>query len=107
MAPYSLALVLRDLGEFSDTKIASKKMLDAAQRAMELHRDFIVQAIVPEVVNTFEQEYRAKWDELEDLAKNTLATIRQEAEEAESHTRRADTDARRRSSGRHATRCAG
>jgi preprotein translocase subunit SecA len=80
--PYSLALVLRDLGECSDTKIASKRMLDAAQRAMELHRDFVVQAIVPEVVNTFEQEYRAKWDELEDLAKNTLATLRQEAEEA-------------------------
>jgi preprotein translocase subunit SecA len=80
--PYSLALILRDLGEFKDTQTASKKLLDAAQRAMELHRDFIVQAIVPEVVNTFEQEYRAKWDELEDLAKNTLATMRQEAEEA-------------------------
>ena len=80
--PYSLALILRELGEFGDTKAASKKLLDTAQRAMELHRDFIVQAIVPEVVNQFEQEYRAKWDELEDLAKNTLATMRQEAEEA-------------------------
>jgi preprotein translocase subunit SecA len=75
--PYSLALIQRALGESPDTK----KMLDAAQRAMELHRDFIVQAIVPEVVNQFESDYRAKWDELEDLAKNTLATMRQEAEE--------------------------
>jgi preprotein translocase subunit SecA len=75
--PYSLALIQRELGEAPD----NKKMLDAAQRALELHRDFIVQAIVPEVVNQFESEYRAKWDELEDLAKNTLATMRQEAEE--------------------------
>jgi len=75
--PYSLALVLRALGESPD----APKILDAAQRAMELHRDFLVQAIVPEVVNQFEAEYRAKWDELEDVAKNTLTTLRQEAEE--------------------------
>jgi preprotein translocase subunit SecA len=75
--PYSLALIQHELGESPGTK----KLLDAAQRAMELHRDFIVQVIVPEVVNQFETDYRAKWDELEDLAKNTLATMRQEAEE--------------------------
>jgi len=75
--PYSLALVLRALGESPD----AQKILDAAQRAMELHRDFLVQVIVPEVVNQFEAEYRAKWDELEDLAKNTLTTLHQEAEE--------------------------
>jgi preprotein translocase subunit SecA len=80
--PYSLALVQRALGEFDDTAPASKKILDAAQRAMEAYRGFITQAIVPEVVNTFEQQYRATWDEIEDLAKNTLATVRQEAEEA-------------------------
>ncbi len=75
--PYSLALVQRALGESPN----AKTILAAAQRAMELHREFIVQTIVPEVVNQFESEYRAKWDELEDLAKNTLATMRQEAEE--------------------------
>ncbi len=75
--PYSLALVQRALGESRD----ARKILDAAQRALELQRDFIVQAIVPEVVNQFEAEYRAKWDELEDVVKNTLTTLRQEAEE--------------------------
>jgi SecA Wing and Scaffold domain/SEC-C motif len=48
---------------------------------MELHRDFLTDAIVPEDINTFEQQYRTTWDEIEDLAKNTLATIKQEAEE--------------------------
>jgi hypothetical protein len=75
--PYSLALVMRALGESPNPQ----KILDAAQRAMELHRDYLVQAIVPEVVNQFEADYRAKWDELEDIAKNTLTTLRQEAEE--------------------------
>ncbi|MBM3127306.1 MAG: hypothetical protein FJ009_01575 [Chloroflexi bacterium] len=75
--PYSLALIQRELGDAP----AAKKILDAAQRALELYRDFIVQGIVPEVVNQFESDYRAKWDELEDLAKNTFATMRQEAEE--------------------------
>ncbi|MCX7840530.1 MAG: SEC-C metal-binding domain-containing protein, partial [Anaerolineae bacterium] len=75
--PYSLALVMRALGESPN----AQKVLDAAQRAMELHRDFLVHVIVPEVVQQFESEYRAKWDELEDLAKNTLTTLRQEAEE--------------------------
>lgn len=75
--PYSLALVMCALGEPAN----AQKILDAAQRAMELHRDFLVQVIVPEVVQQFESEYRAKWDELEDVAKNTLTTLRQEAEE--------------------------
>lgn len=75
--PYSLALVMRALGEPTD----AQKILDAAQRALESHRDFLVHVIVPEVVQQFESEYRAKWDELEDLAKNTLTTMRQEAAE--------------------------
>jgi len=75
--PYSLALVQRELGESPD----AKQILDAAQRALEAHRDFITQAVVPEVINTFEQQYRMSWDEIEDLAKNTLNTLRQEAEE--------------------------
>ena len=79
--PYSLALVQRELGDFDDTQIATQKIIAAAQRAMQAHRDFISEAIVPEAIRTFEQQHSATWDEIEELAKNTLATLRQEAEE--------------------------
>ncbi len=75
--PYSLALVQRELGEAPD----AKKIIDAVRGALEAQRDFITQAIVPESINTFEQQYKSTWDEIEDLAKNTLSTLRQEAEE--------------------------
>jgi preprotein translocase subunit SecA len=75
--PFSLALVQRDL----EQGVNAEKILDAAQRALELHRDFLTDALVPEVVNAFEQQYRTSWDEIEDLAKNTLATAQQEATE--------------------------
>jgi preprotein translocase subunit SecA len=75
--PYSLALVQRALGEAPD----AKPIIDAVRQALEAQRDFITQAIVPEVINTFEQQYKSTWDEIEDLAKNTLSTLREEAEE--------------------------
>ncbi len=79
--PYSLALVQRELGELSDLASAPKKILAAAQRAMEQHREFITNALVPEVIAQFEQQAKSTWDEIEDLAKNTLSTLRQESEE--------------------------
>ena len=88
--PFSLDLVQRNVNPAEDRGADShtddldalkEKILDAAQEAMELHRDFLTDSIVPEIVNTFEQQYRASWNEIEDLAKNTLSTIRQEAEE--------------------------
>lgn len=75
--PYSLALVQRELGDAPD----AKQIIEAVRRALEAQRDFITQAIVPESIDTFEQQYKSTWDEIEDLAKNTLATLRQEAEE--------------------------
>lgn len=75
--PYSLALVQRALGESP----SAQQIVEAVRRALEAQRDFILQAIVPEVINTFEQQYQSTWDEIEDLAKNTLSTLRQEAEE--------------------------
>ncbi len=79
--PFSLELVQRNLNHTDDAKAVAEKILDAAQQAMELHRDFLTDAIVPEIVSTFEQQYRTSWDEIEDLAKNTLVTLKQEAEE--------------------------
>ncbi|MDE3091424.1 MAG: SEC-C domain-containing protein, partial [Chloroflexota bacterium] len=79
--PFSLELVQRNLNHSDDPNAIAEKILDATQEAMELHRDFLTDAIVPEIVNTFEQQYRTTWDEIEDLAKNTLSTLRQEAEE--------------------------
>ncbi len=75
--PYSLALVQRALGE-SPT---AQQIVEAVRRALEAQRDFILQAIVPEVINTFEQQYQSTWNEIEDVAKNTWSTLRQEAEE--------------------------
>ncbi len=80
-SPFSLTLVQRALGELGDAAQAREKILAAAQNAMELHRDFIAQAVVPEAVQVFEQQYRATWDEIEDLAKNTLNTLKEEAQE--------------------------
>ncbi|MGE5264352.1 MAG: SEC-C metal-binding domain-containing protein, partial [Acidobacteriota bacterium] len=57
------------------------KILDAARRALELQRDYATEVIIPEVINQFEQDYKPKWDETEDLAKNTLQTAQQEANE--------------------------
>ncbi len=48
---------------------------------MELHRDYAIQVFVPDAVNQSEQQYKSGWNETEDLAKNTLATTRQEAAE--------------------------
>ncbi len=88
--PFSLDLVQRNVNPAEDRGADShtddvdalkEKIMDAAQEAMELHRDFLTDAIVPEIVNTFEQQYRTSWNEIEDLAKNTLSTLRQEAEE--------------------------
>lgn len=81
--PFSLALIQRDLD-----RADAQKILAAAKRAMELHRDYIVNDLVPETVTQFEAEYSAGWSELEDLAKNTLTTIKQEAAE---QNRRVDT----------------
>ncbi len=81
---YSLELVLRALGETRDPRA----LLDAARRAMQAHRDFIVQVIVPEAVNLFQAQSKATWDEIEDLAKNTFTTTLQEAQE---QNRRVDT----------------
>ncbi len=87
---FSLDLVQRTLNPAEDRGADShaddvdpikEKILDAAQQAMELQRDFLSDAIVPEIVSTFEQQYRTTWDEIEDLAKNTLTSLRQEAEE--------------------------
>ncbi|CAG0947379.1 partial Protein translocase subunit SecA, partial [Anaerolineae bacterium] len=75
-APFSLDLVARDLENADAARIA-----DAAQEAMELERAYLGDVIVPETVNAFEQQYKISWDEIEDLAKNTLATVQQEAQE--------------------------
>ncbi len=79
--PFSISLIQRTLDHADDVDTLSGKILDAARRAMELHRDFLIQSVVPEAVNQFEQQYKTTWDEIEDLAKNTLATAQQEAEE--------------------------
>jgi len=75
-SPFSLDLVARDLQGAS-----AEKILDAAQAALEAHRDYITDTIVPESVETFQQSYKTGWDETEDLVKNTLATIQEEARE--------------------------
>ena len=75
-SPFSLDLVARDLENADASRIA-----DAAQEAMELERAYLGDVIVPETVNAFEQQYKLSWDEIEDLAKNTLATVQQEAQE--------------------------
>lgn len=77
-APYSLSLVQRELEQGTPHVDG---ILSAAQRAMETARDFLTQSVVPEVVSQLEQQYKPGWDEVEDLAKNTLSTIRQEASE--------------------------
>ncbi len=84
-APYSLALAQRDLeGERATHPEGAShvsEILSAAKRAMELQRDFLTQSVVPEVTTQVEQQHKTSWDEVEDLAKNTLTTIRQEAAE--------------------------
>ncbi|MBI3915211.1 MAG: SEC-C domain-containing protein, partial [Chloroflexi bacterium] len=75
--PYSLELILRELGEKPD----APALLAAARRALELHRDFLIESVVPETLNQFEAQYQTTWGEIEDLAKNTLATAQQEAQE--------------------------
>ena len=75
--PYSLELILRALGENPDTRA----ILDAARRALELQRDFLIESVAPEAISQFETQYKTAWGEAEDLAKNTLATILQEAQE--------------------------
>ena len=80
--PFSLTLAQRDISDHvEDAGAVSRKILDAARRAMELHRDYISAVIVPEITNQFEQDYKVKWSEIEDLAKNTLTTAQQEAQE--------------------------
>ncbi len=86
--PFSLTLVQQAINHTEDVPALSRQVLQAARRAMEMHRDYIVSAIVPEVVTQFEQEYKTRWDELEDLAKNTLKSVQQEAVEQD---RRLDT----------------
>jgi preprotein translocase subunit SecA len=77
-APYSLSLVQRDLA--TDGRVpTTASILNAAKSAHELARDFLTQSVVPEVVAQLEQQYKPGWDEVEELAKNTLTTIRQEA----------------------------
>ncbi|HEX9077162.1 MAG TPA: SEC-C metal-binding domain-containing protein, partial [Anaerolineae bacterium] len=79
--PFSLAQVERDMNGSDNASAISHKVLDAARRAMELQRDYVTEVTIPEVINQFEQDYKAKWDEIEDLAKNTLQTAQQEAAE--------------------------
>jgi len=85
--PFSLALIQRDLEESARPRADGSHqgmlspLMDAAKRAMELYRDYLVTEVVPETVTQFETEYSAGWNELEDLAKNTLTTIKQEAAE--------------------------
>ncbi len=86
--PFSLTLVQQEIDQTKDVPALARQVLEAARRAMELQRDYVVNAIVPEVVTQFEQEYKARWDELEDLAKNTLRSVQQEAVEQD---RRLDT----------------
>lgn len=81
--PFSLELIRRDLDGAE-----AKEILAAARRAMESQRDYLVNEVVPETATQFEAEYSAGWSELEDLAKNTLTTIKQEAAE---QNRRVDT----------------
>ncbi len=79
--PFSLSLVQRDIETSADAATVTAKILEAARRAMELHRDYITQVVVPDVINQFETDYKMRWSETEDLAKNTLATAQQEAQE--------------------------
>ena len=77
-APFSLTRILNNLqGADAD----ASRIADTAQAALEAHREYISDVIVPESVDTFEQQYKTAWDEIEDLTKNTLATIQQEARE--------------------------
>jgi preprotein translocase subunit SecA len=83
-APYSLSLVQRELA--SDGRVATtSSILSEAKRALELSRDFLIQSVVPEVIGQLEQQYKPGWDEVEEVAKNTLTTIRQEAAEQNRH----------------------
>ncbi|HEX7588979.1 MAG TPA: SEC-C metal-binding domain-containing protein, partial [Anaerolineae bacterium] len=93
--PFSLELVKRSIekggngvakahganGHTADLDGLKEKILDAAQEAMELNRNYLSESIIPEIVSTFEQQYRTTWDEIEDLARNTLKTIQEEAGE--------------------------
>ena len=85
--PYSIELIKRETNHSDEVEALKEKIADQAQKAMEMHRDFLTDVVVPEVVKTFEQQYRSTWDEIEDLAKNTMTTVQQEAEE---QNRRAD-----------------
>ncbi len=85
--PLSVELVQRDLVFAEDDALDAicRRILDAARRGMELHRDYIAQSVVPEAINQFEQQYQTTWNDLEDVAKNTFSTTRHEAEEQNQH----------------------
>ncbi|MBI5649066.1 MAG: SEC-C domain-containing protein [Chloroflexi bacterium] len=80
-SPFSLDLVARALSGVEGAGASAEKILDAAQAALEAHRDYITDTLVPEAVETFQQQYKIGWDEIEDLTKNSLKTIQDEARE--------------------------